>query len=170
MSVDWVYIKYILRQTKRYKKRREVPEILYYEALVLNEYMKDKLMYESQYDRLSRWLSDVDINKLNKNTKLSMVHSRELNNKKSIRALLYCLLSYLPCYIVGGICYCLSGNKLFIESVLTSPDLLGWLIILIYVCGLLNLIKVKEELAVSEYDLTYPELLDLDMRLLRKDK
>ena len=59
---------------------------------------------------------------------------------------------------------------MFIESVLTSPDLLGWLIILIYVCGLLNLIKVKEELAVSEYDLTYPELLDLDMRLLRKDK
>lgn len=212
MSIDWGYIKYILRQTKRYKKRREVPEILYYEALVLNEYMKDKLMYESQCDRLSRWLSDVDTNKLNKTAKLSMVRSRELNkNKKSIRTLLYCLISYLPCYLVGGICYYLSDNKLFVESVLTSPDLLGWLLIFIYVCGLLiyfvgmvhtvtdlfymfmpstkpfldshglasqyikcnrfvNLSKVKEELAVSEYDLSYSELLDLDMKLLRKDK
>lgn len=212
MSIDWGYIKYILRKTKRYKNKDKVPEILYYEALVVNEYMKDKLMYESQCDKLSSWLSGVDTNKLNKNTKMSMVRSREPNkNIKSIRTLLYCLCSYLPCYIIGLLCYYLSDNEVFVEAVLASPAILGWLIIFIFVCGLfiyvwgmihtvtdlfymfmpstksfldkhglasqyikcnrfVNLIKVKEELAVSEYDLTYSELLDLDMKLLRKDK
>lgn len=210
MKIEYWYVKYIVRQIKLAERRNKIPEVLYYEALVLNEYTKGKLYYEEFHNKLENWIRTVNVSKLDKKGKLTHLRPRLNGRRVSTTDLAWNTFSYLPSFICAGLVYSLSESQSFMQFIIKSNDIVGYLVIALYLIvfgyggiGIVrcmldtlysitprlhgfmskyrlatlkvqhywkgDLSKIKKDLCVSEYDLTYEEMVDLDLKVLRNE-